>query len=52
MSGFRVEKLEVPKVFMDKLSLRYLSIRLGLTCVDQVGEFDGVLYKEYRDIIA
>lgn len=52
MSGLGVEKLEIPKIAMGALGLRNLLVRLGLSRVYDIWEFDGVLNEENRDVVS
>lgn len=52
MRGFGVERDEVPERVVRALRLRDLPVGVRLAGVDDVGELDGVLDEEDRDVVA
>lgn len=52
MLTFRLETDEIPEIVMSRLSLRYLVVRLGFNSMNKVGELDGILNKEYWNVVA
>jgi hypothetical protein len=52
MGGFGMHELEIPEVVMRRLSLRDGIVRLRLSSVDDIGEFDGVLDEEDRNVVS
>src|ERR1017187_9800553 len=52
MHGFRHERYEVPERIVGSRTLRKSTVGLHLDSMDEVGEFDGILNEEDRDVDA
>src|SRR5450432_3643844 len=52
MHGFWSERDEIPECVVRRCGLRETAVRLHFYGMDQVGELDGVLDKEDRDVIS
>src|SRR5450759_3300359 len=52
MHGFRRERNEIPERVMRGRRLRKAAIWFHLYGMDQVGDFDGILNEENRDVVA
>src|SRR5450759_426880 len=52
MHGFRRERNEIPERVVRGRRLRKATVGFHFYGMDEVGEFDGVLDKEYRDVVA
>src|SRR5687768_3394734 len=50
--GFGHERDKIPECVMRGGSLRNRKMRFRFGCVDQVGKFDGILYKKYWNVIS
>lgn len=50
--AFRRQAHEIPEIVVGCLRLRKRPVRLLLGSMDQIGELDGILDEEYRDIVA
>ena len=52
VGGLGHQRCEVPECVVRAGRLRHAVMRLGLDGVDQVGELDGILDKEHRNVVA
>ena len=52
MHGFRRERNEIPEGVVRGRRLRKAAVGLHLYGMDEVGEFDGILDEENRDVVA
>ena len=49
---FRLKPNKIPEIIVSALTLRNFIMRLGLHSMNNVGEFNGILNEEDRDIVS
>jgi hypothetical protein len=49
---FRLKPNKIPEIIMSALTLRNIIVRLGFHSMNNVGEFNGILNEEHRDIVS
>jgi hypothetical protein len=48
---FRLKPGKIPEIIVSALTLRNIILRLGLHSMNNIGEFNGILNEEHRNVV-